>query len=80
MYVAGGRSYFEADIVGSNSNSFTAKGFFDKLGYVEPPPSNTKKIELIVGLTVGLGGLLIGGVVFYYCYWRKRKAKDIHID
>lgn len=80
MYVAGGRAYFEADVVGANSNSFTAKGFFDKEGYIEPPPSNAAKIGLIVGLSVGLGGLLIGGVVFYYCYWRKRKNKDAHTD
>ena len=35
-YVVGGRTYFEANAIGDNVNSFTTKGFFDKLGYVEP--------------------------------------------
>jgi len=35
-YVNGGRVYFEANIFGYHTSSFTTKGFFDKLGYVEP--------------------------------------------
>jgi hypothetical protein len=35
-YVVGGRAYFEADVLGLYVTSFTSKGFFDKLGYVEP--------------------------------------------
>jgi hypothetical protein len=37
MYVAGGRVYFETDILNFNTETMTGKGFFDKAGYVEPP-------------------------------------------
>lgn len=35
-FVNGGRVYFEANLFGFQTNSFTTKGFFDQLGYVEP--------------------------------------------
>jgi hypothetical protein len=35
-YVNGGRVFFEANIFGYHTYSFTTKGFFDKEGYVEP--------------------------------------------
>jgi hypothetical protein len=77
--VAGGRAYFEADVLGTSSNSYTARGFFDKLGYVEPPASNKTRVGLIVGLTIGFAALIIGGIV-YFVYWKKKKNKEIHID
>jgi hypothetical protein len=33
LYLAGGRAYFEATVLGTSTNSFVTKGFFDKLGY-----------------------------------------------
>jgi hypothetical protein len=36
-FVAGGRVYYETDILGTSTLFITGKGFFDKLGYVEPP-------------------------------------------
>lgn len=35
-YINGGRVYFEANIFGYHTSSFTTRGFFDKLGFVEP--------------------------------------------
>ena len=35
-FIVGGRAYFEANLFGYHTSSFTTKGFFDKLGYVEP--------------------------------------------
>lgn len=35
-FVNGGRVYFEANVFGYHTYSFTTKGFFDKEGYVEP--------------------------------------------
>lgn len=35
-FINGGRVYFEANIFGYHTSSFTTKGFFDQEGYVEP--------------------------------------------
>lgn len=35
-FINGGRVYFEANLFGYQTFSFTTKGFFDQLGYVEP--------------------------------------------
>ena len=35
-YIVGGRAYFEANLFGYQTASFTTKGFFDQAGYVEP--------------------------------------------
>ena len=35
-FVVGGRTYFEANLFGYHTSSFTTKGFFDKEGYEEP--------------------------------------------
>ena len=35
-FVVGGRVYFEANLFGYQTSSFTTKGFFDQLGYEEP--------------------------------------------
>ena len=34
--MVGGRAYFEANLFGYQTSSFTTKGFFDQLGYEEP--------------------------------------------
>ena len=34
-FVVGGRAYFEANLFGYHTSSFTTKGFFDKEGFVE---------------------------------------------
>lgn len=36
LFVVGGRAYFEVSIYGNNILSFTTKGFWDQLNYVEP--------------------------------------------
>jgi len=80
-YVAGGRTYFEVSSLASNIVFFTTKGFFDKLGYVEPPGEDSVNLGLILGLTFG-GLALIGLIIFFICYKRKQSAKikDEHID
>ena len=35
-YIVGGRAYFEANLFGYQTASFTTKGFFDQDGYMEP--------------------------------------------
>lgn len=35
-FINGGRVYFEANVFGYQTSSFTTKGFFDQLGYEEP--------------------------------------------
>lgn len=47
-FVNGGRAYFEANVFGFQTSSFTTKGFFDQLGYEEPqqPIIKTKYLHL----------------------------------
>jgi phosphotransferase system glucose/maltose/N-acetylglucosamine-specific IIC component len=78
-YVAGGRAYFEADVLGFGVTSFTAKGFFDKLGYVEPPPNDNSSLKLILGLTIPLGTIAVATLVTLYCCWKKKQRKT-HVD
>lgn len=65
-YVVGGRTYFEADVLGFNVQSFTSKGFFDKLGYVEPAPADNASLKLILGLSIPLGAIAIGTLITLY--------------
>jgi len=48
-FVNGGRVYFEANVFGYQTSSFTTKGFFDQLGYVEPekPLIKSETIEML---------------------------------
>jgi len=80
MHIAGGRAYFEADVIGNQISSFTAKGFFDKLGYVEPPANNNSKLALILGLTIPLVTIAIITLVVLYCCWKKKQKKTLHVD
>ena len=49
-FINGGRVYFEANLFGYQTFSFTTKGFFDQLGYVEPmkPYIQSEKIDRIL--------------------------------
>ena len=49
-FINGGRVYFEANLFGYQTFSFTTKGFFDQLGYVEPmkPVSEKERIDATV--------------------------------
>ncbi len=80
MYIAGGRAYFEADVFATDISSFTTKGFFDKLGYVEPTAKNSSNLTLILAITIPLGVLLIGAIVFLYCCYTKKNKKNMHTD
>lgn len=80
LFVAGGRTYFEADVIGFNVQSFTAKGFFDKKGYVEPSPSDSSSLALILGLSIPLGALAIGALITLYCCYKKKQRKTAHVD
>lgn len=79
QYVAGGRAYFEADVIGLTSQSFTSKGFFDKAGYVEPDSSNSNKLTIILATTIPIGALIIAGSITAYCCCKKKK-KITHTD
>lgn len=48
-FINGGRVYFEANVFGYQTSSFTTKGFFDQLGYVEPqkPYFNPERVETL---------------------------------
>jgi hypothetical protein len=81
-YVAGGRAYFETEILGTSTLFVTGKGFFDKLGYVEPPAPGKSKVGLILGITLPILGLGIGlGLYFYYNKKQQKKKKELqHMD
>ena len=79
FYVVGGRAYFEADAIGRLITSYTAKGFFDKLGYIEPESSRKKKTGIILGITIAAGVVIIGGTIVY-CWWKKKKEKSSHVE
>ena len=71
-YVVGGRVYFEAFVGGKEISSFTYKGFFDELGY-EEPPSTLKKIKSsgIVWIVLGSLAAVVAIVLVYMCYCKK---------
>jgi hypothetical protein len=61
--------YFETEVFGKNITTLIGKGFFDKLGYKEPPAPGKSKIGLIVGITIPIIILLAGFT--FYCYYKK---------
>ncbi|CDW82059.1 ef hand family protein [Stylonychia lemnae] len=79
-YIAGGRAYFEADVLGQLIYSYTSKGFFDQANYVEPAAPENITWKIIVGVVVP--GVVIGiiGSIILYCQIKKRKQKLNHID
>ncbi len=60
-FVNGGRVYFEANVFGYQTTSFTTKGFFDQLGYEEPMQGfiNLKKLEKLKPWATAIVILLI---------------------
>ena len=54
-FVVGGRAYFEGLVFGTNTVSFTSRGFFDQLGYQEPSLPN---VAMWVYLGIGVFALL----------------------
>jgi hypothetical protein len=79
-YVAGGRAYFEADVIGSRTLSFTTKGFFDQLNYQEPTSSTDIRLQIILGVTIPLGALMIGTFIMLYFYFTRKNKKIGHLD
>ena len=74
-YVVGGRTYFEANAIGENLQSFTTKGFFDKAGYVEPIGTKQKSERLAIILSVS-AAVLIVIIVVIVCLCKRKKIKN----
>lgn len=79
-YIAGGRAYFEADVIGSQTLSFTSKGFFDQLNYQEPLAETDIRLQIILGVTIPLGALMIGSFIMLYFYFTRKTKKIGHLD
>ena len=80
-YVAGGRVYFETDVYNIGTTSMTGKGFFDKLGYVEPPAPGKSKLGLILGITIPIVVVLAGIGLYVYCKKKEKQRKAmLHMD
>ena len=81
LYVAGGRVYYETEVFGTSTSQIIGKGFFDKLGYVEPPAPGKSKLGLILGITIPIIAI-IAGASLYICYKKKqeKKKKAMHAD
>lgn len=81
LIVAGGRIYFESEIMGAFTTTLTGKGFFDKLGYVEPPAPGKSKTGLILAITLPIGAVLLGSAYYLYKKRADKKKKALtHID
>ena len=79
--MAGGRVYFETDIYNLQTTPMTGKGFFDKLGYVEPPAPGQSKLGLILGITIPLIVILGGLGLYLYCKKKEKQRKALlHLD
>lgn len=70
-FVVGGRAYFESRIYSTNdfTQSFTTKGFYDKLDYNEPVAVNNKhKIIVWTFSTLAVVVAIVGAILlWYYC-------------
>lgn len=80
FFVVGGRAYFEADVLGLQVTSFTSKGFFDKLGYVEPAPSDKQSLKVILAIAIPVGVVAVAAIILIYFCYCKNKRKSIHTD
>ena len=76
-FVVGGRAYFEANLFGTNLSSFVTKGFFDKEGYVEPPPNSLVGNHKVAAWS-SIGGILIlaGVILLVYCCCKRDKDSN----
>lgn len=73
-FVVGGRAYFEASVIGANTNSFVTKGFFDQANYQEPDTTVLVGKAIWVSLLCGsifLVLLLVG------CYYKKKNQEEL---
>jgi hypothetical protein len=68
-FINGGRVYFEANVFGYQTSSFTTKGFFDQLGYVEPekPFIKPESIETLKKVLLVLFVYLVLRVLWRCC-------------
>lgn len=81
LYVAGGRVYFETEVFNFATQTMIGKGFFDKLGYVEPPPPGKSHLALILGITLPITAVIIGTGLYCYSKSQAKKKKALtHID
>ena len=79
--MAGGRVYFETDVYNIGTQTITGKGFFDKLGYVEPPAPGKSKLGLILGITIPIVVVLGGIGLYVYCKKKEKQRKaQLHMD
>jgi len=76
-FVNGGRVYFEANLFGYQTSSFTTKGFFDQLGYEEPSKPLFNKTVLQTWRTaIVYAGILLSFLVFRTCFiWCCRSTR-----
>lgn len=65
--MAGGRVYFETEVFNFKTTTLIGKGFFDKLGYVEPPAPGKNKLGLILGITIPIVAISVGIGLYIYC-------------
>jgi hypothetical protein len=72
LFVAGGRVYFETEVYSMEVDSIIGKGFFDKAGYVEPPPQGRSRTGLVLGITIPIGVVLIGAGIYVYIRRRNK--------
>ncbi|TNV79791.1 hypothetical protein FGO68_gene10759 [Halteria grandinella] len=81
LFVAGGRVYFETEVFNFRTTTLIGKGFFDKLGYVEPPAPKPSNLGLILGITIPIVALILGfGIYTLYKKNEKKKKALTHID
>jgi hypothetical protein len=81
LFVAGGRVYYETEVFGTGTSQIIGKGFFDKLGYTEPPAPGKSKLGLILGITIPI--VAVGAGIGLYCWCKKRaekRKKAMHMD
>jgi len=76
-YVVGGRTYWEATLFGDTTTSFTTKGFFDKLGYVEPTKSGVGNNTWEIWVFSIIGAILFVLLIVCCC---KCSGKKSHME
>lgn len=76
-YIVGGRTYFEASVFGTDTNSFTFKGFFDQEGY-EEPKSTLNKLKSSGWLWVIISACIVVVIlaIVLYCYCKNKKEQE----
>ncbi len=77
-FINGGRVYFEANVFGYQTSSFTTKGFFDQLGYVEPIKEyfNPQKLESLKKMFAVAFAYLVFRVLWRSCCRSNRPSES----